>query len=48
MASLERQGRFTVARADDREAFLLEVQPQQVDDVALVVDDEDRLHPAEG
>ena len=31
---------------DDREALLLEVQPDEVDDVALVVDDEDRLHRA--
>ena len=35
-----------VMRGDDREAVLLEVQPDEVDDVALVVDDEDRLHRA--
>ena len=38
------QGLLAVARGDDVEALLLQVQPHQLDDVALVVDDEDGLH----
>jgi hypothetical protein len=36
-----------IAGTDDREALLLEVEPEQLDDVAFVVDDQDRLHPGE-
>ena len=39
---------LAVAGRDDAEALLLEVQPEQVDDVALVVDDQDRLHRGGG
>ena len=45
VAGVEGEGGLSVARAHDDEALLLEVQAQQVDDVPLVVDDEDRLHP---
>ena len=38
------QGLLAVGRGHDGEALLLEVQPDQLDDVALVVDDEDGLH----
>jgi hypothetical protein len=34
---------LAVCRADDRVALLLEVEADEVDDVALVVDDEDGL-----
>jgi hypothetical protein len=35
---------FAVGRGHDGEAFLLQVQPKEFDDVALVVDDEDGFH----
>ena len=44
----ERQRLLAIGRRDDGEPFLLEVQAQQVDDVALVVDDEDGFHGARG
>ena len=44
MAGVEGERLLAVARGDDREALLLEVEPDEVHDVALVVDDEDGLH----
>ena len=41
------KGFVAVARLDDREAGLLQVEAHQLDDVALVIDDEDRLHARE-
>ncbi len=41
------QGFLAVARLDDREAGLLQVEAHELDDVALVVDDEDGLHESE-
>ena len=39
---------LAVRGGDDRVALLLEVEPDEVDDVALVVDDQDRLHRGGG
>ena len=47
MTAVELEAGLAVTRGDDRPALLLEIQPQQLDDVALVVDDQDRLHPGE-
>jgi hypothetical protein len=47
VAPVELQAVLAVARCDDRPALLLQVQPDELDDVALVVDDQDRLHPGE-
>ena len=46
--AVELEARLAVAGGDDRPALLLEVEPEEVDDVPLVVDDQDRLHPARG
>ena len=46
VAGVERQGLVAIGRGKHAEALLLEVQPHKVDDVALVVDDQDRLHRA--
>jgi len=45
---VSRERLLAVGRGHDREPLLLEVQPDQVDDVPLVVDDEDRLHRLAG
>ena len=42
------EGFLAVCGGDDRVALLLEVEPDEVDDVALVVDDQDRLHRGGG
>jgi len=44
VAGVFRQGFLAVRGGDDGEPFLLEIEADEVDDVALVVDDEDRLH----
>ena len=44
VAGVQRESLLAVRGADDRVALLLQVQAKEVDDVALVVDDEDRLH----
>ncbi len=47
VAEMEREAVLSVARGEHRPAFLLQVQPEQVDDVALIVDDQDCLHSGE-
>jgi hypothetical protein len=43
----ELERRATIPGTDDRVALLLEVEADQLHDVALVVHDQDRLHPRE-
>ena len=45
---MQRERLVSVECRDDPEALLLQVQPKEVDDVPLVVDDEDRFHGREG
>ena len=35
---------LAIGRSDHRPALLLQVEPEELDDVALVIDDQDRLH----
>ena len=44
MSGVKGQGLVATAGGEHREAFLLQVEPDEVHDVALVVDDEDGLH----
>ena len=48
MARVAVERLLAVRGGDDRVALLLEVEPDEVDDVALVVDDQDRLHRGGG
>jgi hypothetical protein len=43
---MKRERLLAIGRGHDRIAFLLEVEAKEIDDVTLVVDDQDRLHPA--
>ena len=47
VARIQRERLLAITRRDDAEPLLLEVEPQQVDDVPLVVDDQDRFHRRE-
>ncbi len=38
------EGLVAIVRGNDREPVLLEVKANEIDDVALVVDDQNRLH----
>jgi hypothetical protein len=48
VAGVAIEGFLPVRRGDDREALLLQVEPDEVDDVALIVHHEDRLHRGAG
>ena len=47
VSGVEGEGLLAIGRGDHRPALLFEIEPEQLDDVALVVDHEDRLHPGE-
>ena len=47
MALLQRERLVAVAGRNHAPALLLEVQAEQVDDVPLVIDDQDRFHGRE-
>ena len=45
---VERQPLLAVGGADDAVALLFEIEPEQLDDVALVVHQQDSFHPGGG
>ena len=47
VAGVERERLVPVASRDHREALFLEVEPEQLHDVRLVIDDEDAFHGRE-